>query len=213
VKPALRVLIVSVVLSAGFGVYALVAGDFGRTQGRILLSSLTVSAVSILSMACGVAWERRRLGAVPALGVLVAIAAGALLLLGIWGEGRGSVFWKTTACVAIGAVAAAHASLMSLASLDARFAWAKPAAYALAVALAGALMTAICAEADDEQVWRGIGVLSVLLSAMTITVPVLHRMSARAEETLFCPGCAAPLKVAGEPCGRCGARYSIEKLE
>ena len=55
--------------------------------------------------------------------------------------------------------------------------------------------------------------LSVLLAAMTITVLLLDRMSARGEEKLYCPACAEPLATPGEPCAKCGARFLIERVE
>jgi hypothetical protein len=211
---SLKILIVSVILSAAFGVYALVVGDFGETEVRILLSSLTVSATSILSMACGVAWERRRVGFVPPAGALLAILTGAATLVGIWGEIEDfDNYWKPVISVGIASIACAHVSLMGLARLEARFRWAQPTAYLLALLLAAGLIVMICTEEQDETAWRWIGVLSVLLSAMTIVVPVLHRMSAQEKTTLFCPGCGAPLPQPGEPCTKCGARYSIERLD
>ena len=111
------------------------------------------------------------------------------------------------------AIAFTHVSTMGLADLEPRFRWAQAVAYGLALCLAVALIVMICAESGDETAWRGIGVLSVLLSAMTITVPVLNRMSDRGEETLYCPGCAAPLAQRGEPCRKCGARFLIERVD
>lgn len=210
----LKILIASVAISAALGIYALLAGDFGETEVRILLSSLTVSATSILSMACGVTWERRRVGSVPPAGAFLAIVAGVLILIGIWAEIEDfDNFWKPVISVSIVATACAHASLMGLAELEPRFRWAQAAAYGLAFVVAVGLVIMICAESDDETAWRAIGVCSVLLSAMTITVPLLHRMSERGKATLYCPGCAAPLAQPGEPCAKCGARFSIERVE
>ncbi|MHC4931506.1 MAG: hypothetical protein ACYTGV_04875, partial [Planctomycetota bacterium] len=107
---ALRLLIVSVGISAILGIYALLVGDFGELEVRILLTSLSVSGASILSMACGVAWERDRLGFLPRAGVLLAVASCALTVVGIWAEINEEEFWKCVGSATIVAVALAHSS-------------------------------------------------------------------------------------------------------
>lgn len=213
---ALRILIASVAVAAVLGVYALVVGKFGEVEVRILLTSLTVSGTSILGMACGVAWERRRLPVLPQAGVVLALLACALTLAGIWGEFDEKEFWKSTATAAILAAACAHASLMSLAGLAPRFRWSLASAYFLALILALSVIVLMWMESEDELAWRGVGVLSVLLSAATIAVPVFHRMSRleggedRPGAARFCPACGRALEAAPDRCAHCGARFRVE---
>jgi hypothetical protein len=216
---ALRLLIVSVGISALLGIYALLAGDFGELEVRILLTSLSVSGASILSMACGVAWERGRLGYLPRAGVLLAIASCALVVVGIWAKISEEEFWKSVASASIVAVALGHSSLLSLARLEPRFSWSLPCAYVNAILLAAVLVIVIWTEADSEWLWRGVGVLTVLLSGVTILVPVFHRMGRTVDLLVpgaiqFCPSCGASVPT-GEreaSCGRCGASFRIEFL-
>ena len=53
----LYVLIASVVVSAAMGVFALLVGEFEETQGKLLVTSLSVSGAGIVAMACGFAWS------------------------------------------------------------------------------------------------------------------------------------------------------------
>jgi hypothetical protein len=216
---ALRLLIASVGISALLGIYTLLAGDFGELEVRILLTSLSVSGASILSMACGVAWERGRLGFLPRAGVLLAIASCSLVVVGIWAEISEEEFWNSVASAAIVATALAHSSLLSLARLEPRFSWSLPCAYVNAFLLAIVLVIVIWTEAESEWVWRGVGVLTVLLSAITILVPVFHRMGRAVDLSVpgvirFCPSCGAGVTAGESPasCERCGATCRIEFL-
>ena len=60
-RGALRVMLASVVVSALMGCYALLREDWGETEERLLLSTLSVFGTSMITLACGVAWERGRL--------------------------------------------------------------------------------------------------------------------------------------------------------
>jgi len=205
---SLRILIGAVAFSALLGVYALLAGEFGRIEARVLLTSLTVSATSILAMACGVAWERAALGRVPAVGTVLAVVTCLLTIVGIWADPRSVAYFKVTVSVCLAATACAHASLLALATGAPR--WSRLAGYGLACALAAAVALMVWLEADDELAWRWVGVLAVLLAAATIAVPVLHRTSgkeAQAPQSRFCPACGAE---AGSPCPNCGARFHVE---
>ena len=56
---SLRALIASVVLAALMGMVAILSGDFGELQARVLLTTLTIGVTSILGLACGEALARR----------------------------------------------------------------------------------------------------------------------------------------------------------
>ena len=105
---------------------------------------------------------------------------------------------------------------MSLAHLAPRFRWALVSAYLLALLLALSVIVLMWAESEEELAWRGVGVLSVLLSAATIAVPVFHRMSrlegaeARPGAARFCPACGRALAAAPDRCADCGARFRVE---
>jgi hypothetical protein len=211
---ALRVLIGSIAVSAVLGVWAILVGDFGEFEAKVLLTSLTVSGASILAMACGAAWERRSLVRAAAAGIGTAVVTGALILVGIWGEVGDDEFWRTTAMFSIVACACAHASLLSLAVLESRFRWVQWAAFGLDAALAGSLILFVWDAWTDESAERFIGVVSILLASATIAAPVLHRMSRLPAagvlaDALFCPSCGNGLQDSTQ-CLACGARFRVE---
>ena len=59
-KVALWFLIVSVAISAALGILAILTGNFGDFEMRIILTTLTISAASIGALVCGSAVGRPR---------------------------------------------------------------------------------------------------------------------------------------------------------
>lgn len=216
-QTALRVLIGSVVVSALLGVWALLGSDFGEFQGKVLLTSLCISGASILAMACAAAWDKGRWPFLPLTGMGLAVTGFGLLILMIWVEASDPETWKTVATLLIFATAAAHASLVGLARLKPRHAWLLPATWLTAGLLAALLTGAMWGEWENENVWRWVGVLSILLCAFTILVPVFQRVGQGdtphlAARIRFCPGCGKGLEApwGDVACGACGEGFRIE---
>jgi hypothetical protein len=221
-RVVVRVLLVSIALNAALAVYALLAGSFGATEGRILRTSLCVSGAVLLGLACQAARERGRLGPVPALGALAAAAGFGLVVVGIWAEPRGDGLWKAAGSVLVPAVAAAIVSLLSLPALAPRFRWTFTAAAVLAGVLAAMLVSTIWGEFESGWFSRWFGVVAVLLAAFAVAIPVLHRAGRREPRpepqagpearVSFCPSCGRPVSARAETetaCPACGAAFSV----
>lgn len=215
-RVALRILIGSVVASALLGIWALLSGDFGELERKVLLTSLCVSGASILAMACAAAWDKGPWPLIPRAGMGLAIGGFAVLIVLIWSETEAEEAWKSAASLLILATAAAHASLLGLARLKPRHAWLLPAAWLSATLLAALLIGSIWGEWDDDDVGRWIGVLSILLCAFTILVPMFQRVG-RTDEVAsnarvrFCPACGQALDApyGDVACNGCGAGFRI----
>ena len=224
-RAALYVLVGSISLNAGLGIYAIVVGQFGKLEAKILFTSLGVSGASMLALACAPALERHRLGPVPRWGIAASFAGFALLTAAVWNEFDLQPLVKAAGTLVVVAVASAHASLLSLAGLAPRFRWAFLAAVGLGFALAALGVSWIWGEWSSDLFGRSFGVVAVLLAAFTILVPVLHRASreelaALAAEEIssvqFCPSCGRPAAAGADgagTCARCGARFSVRFLD
>lgn len=218
-RTALRAFIGSIVVSALLGIWALVAGEFGQLAVKVLLSSLCISAGSLCAMGAALLESRgARLPSLPAIGLSCATVV--LLLVGIWGEVEGKNFWKMVLTLGSFAVASAHVSLLLLARLAPRFAWMRVATWSLTILLALYGTSLVWAEADGEGYGRILGVLSILVTAVTLATPVLHRLSqdvpvvgasGAGRVPMLCPSCGArcdqPLGDA--ECPRCGTRFRV----
>ncbi len=170
-------LIGSVAVSALFGILAILMGNFGDMEIRILLTSLTISATSLCGISCGASLEAKRAKILPIAGVALALVSAVLVIAGIWGVFSSQEYWKCTATVVIFAVACAHMSLLLLARLSERYRWSIWAAYGAIFGGAIVLSSMFWGDFDLEWVGRLFGVLAILASAFSITIPIFHRLS------------------------------------
>lgn len=183
-KLFLYLLTCSIALSALMGIWAIISGEFGDLQGKILLTTLTVVGTSILGLSCGAFLESPRsakLKAVPIAGITLAVACAATSFWLIWEfpDRSESGFFKVFFVSLIFAFSLAQLSLLSMARLAARFRWSLIAAYIVIFVLDSIISAIIVFElsGDDGLVLRLIGVLSVVAAALTVMIPIFHWLS------------------------------------
>lgn len=176
-------MICSIALSALMGIWAILSGD---VEYRVLGTTLTVVGTSILGLACGAFLEnpRSRKGAlivVPVLGIILSVLSALITVWMIWTETswRSEVIWKTLLISSIFAFSLAHLSLLSIAQLSRRFRWAIVTAYVVILALSSIISYILIFEprSEDTIVLRVIGVLGVIDAAITVMIPIFHRLS------------------------------------
>jgi hypothetical protein len=178
----LYTLIASIAFSALLGIWAILSGEFGEFQAKILGTTLTVVGTSLLGLACGAFLESPRsaekpLKTIPIAGIILAFVAAVNVLIMIWWQTDD--VWKIAAVSAIFAFSLAQLSLLSLANLSARFEWVTMAAYLVILSLAAINSILIIVEPHSESnfVMRLIGVLAVIDASITVVIPILHRLS------------------------------------
>jgi hypothetical protein len=210
----------SVTVNAALGIYAVLAPEFGETQGKILATSLCATGAALLALSCEPAWERRLLGPVPYLGAVLGTTGFGLTIAGIWAEPENEAFGQTTTSIMAVAVACALASLLALARLAPGHRWVLTLTLAL-LALGAALVAIAPWLGDDPAEWylRAMGVSLIALAAFTVSVPVLHWVDRRAVAVpasagaiRYCPYCGGTISgEAGTPllCGRCERAFTV----
>lgn len=179
----LYLLIGSVALSALIGIGVVLFGNFGEFETKVLLTTMTVTITSILGLACGAYLETGRGKMLPLAGIFLAVIACVLWVFLVWnGTVHEAFFAKTLLSLTLLAASCSHLSLISLARLDKRFRWSN---YVLQVAVW--ILTAILLvliwqnfKETSDLISRIIGVLSIVIAALTITTPVFHRLSSHA---------------------------------
>ena len=184
-KIFLNTLIASVALSAAIGIVVILAGSFGEFEVRVLMTTLTVTATSILGLACGACYEAGRGRRLPLAGIVLSVVSALALFLIIWNVlDDNETYIKTTITLVIGAIVASHLSLLRLARLDGRFAWTYTFAVVCDVLLAAIVLYLMWLEPEGESdlVFRTMGVLSILIAAVTVVTPVFHRLSTGEDE-------------------------------
>jgi hypothetical protein len=210
----------SVTVNALLGIYAVLAPEFGETQGKILGTSLCVTGAALLALACEPAWERRLLGPVPYLGAALGALGFGLAVAGIWAQPESEVFGRTTTSVMAVAVACTLASLVALARLAPAHRWVLTLTLGL-LALGAGLVAIVPWLGDEPAEWylRAMGVALIALAAFTVSVPVLHWVDRRAVAVTeaagairYCPYCgSATSGEAGTPlsCSRCAREFTV----
>jgi len=183
-KIFLYLLTCSIALSALMGIWAIISGEFGDLQGKVLLTTLTVVGTSVLGLACGAFLESPRnlkLKAVPIAGIIIAVLCAVTSFWLIWGfSDRGdNGFLKLFFVSLIFAFSLAQLSLLSMARLAGRFRWSLITAYIVIFVLDSIVSAIIIFEltGDDGLVLRLIGILSVVAASLTVMIPIFHWLS------------------------------------
>lgn len=114
-KTFLYTLIGSIALSALMGIWAILSGEFGEFQAKILGTTLTVVGTSLLGLACGAFLESPQsqemsLKIIPISGIVLAFVAAITVLLMIWGQFDN--IWKLASISGIFAFTLAQLSLL-----------------------------------------------------------------------------------------------------
>jgi len=224
-RVGLGIFFVSIAVNAALGIYAVLAPDFGETQGKILGTSLCVTGAVVLALACEPAWERKLLGPLPPVGAVLGGVGFTLAVIGIWTEPESEFWGKTMGTIFVVAAACAVASLLALARLAPRHAWVFTVTLAL-LGLGAAMISFLLWLGDDpaDEYLRAFGVVMIVLAAFTVTVPVLHWVDraaidaagAKTGAVRFCPYCGRELAGVVEAdlrCARCGRGFTITSAE
>lgn len=179
-KGFLILLIGSVAVSALIGIGVLLLGNFGRIEVRVLMSTMVITIVSVLGLACGAYIEIRGGRGLPYAGILFSVIAGLMSFFIIWNVlDEDEIFIKIFLTVTLLAAACSHLSLLALARLDRRFSWTRISAVICVALLCAILLFILWFEPTGESdlIYRILGVLGILLAAITVVTPVLHKLS------------------------------------
>lgn len=182
-KGAIYGIIVSFSLAAIVGIIALLSGDFGETQGKIILTTLLMGATSITAL-CHLAIADRAMRVVGFVGLAasgVALVTGLVLIWRDWNDSTQEDWFRTFIIAGIIAVSFAHANLLLLLAGRRRLVIRIGLMVTLAM-IAGVAIMLILVVASNGDIpgfenegwyWRLFGVLGILDVLGTVVVPVL----------------------------------------
>ena len=176
-KAFLYALIGSVVLGALLGIMAILSGRFGWLEVRVLLTTAAIAVASICGLACGAYLSTGRGRILPLAGIALTLLAAGMVIGGIWHTTFSDGYWQTAASASVFAVACAHLSLLSMARLADWFRWSLTAAYVVILGVAGLIVLMILREQHGTGMMELLGVAAIVDAAITIVIPILHRLS------------------------------------
>lgn len=180
--------VVSLVITAIIGIYTIVSGEFGETQGKVMLTTLSVAAFSVLSL-CHLAVFGRDVKIVGWIGIAtsgIALVLSAFLIWWSWADYMYQPsdlymnLTKSFAITALVAVSLAHANLMLLLR-SAPLRWIRIAldvALVLIAIVPTLVIPIILTDGNFPPVsfqdvyWRFFGVVLILDALATIALPV-----------------------------------------
>lgn len=175
-RAAVIVIIVSLSATALIGIVTLITGAYGELQGKIMLTTLTIGATSVVAL-CDLAVLGKRIRLVGIAGLLAAAVTLVTTLILIWGVDSSDVVVKAFGLAAIAAASIAHANLLLLLS-ERRRAVVRGGLWAT-VSLIALLLVLLCISIlSDGEVWGGVyaklvGTVAILDVLGTIVVPVV----------------------------------------
>lgn len=218
---ALRVLLVSVAIASLFGIFGILADGLERTALHVWLTSIAVSAASLLALAQISAWELPQARAISRGGLAMTTISLAVWIAAIWIEPRADDFWKVAGSLLLCAVASAHACVLWLARLPPRATALRTAALACDVLIVVLMLAAMWSEFHDDGAGQVLAILCVIESGLTVAA-IAIAAAARAtplagdvSEVCFCVRCGKTLWVpAGDVrCRHCDATFFVELRE
>jgi hypothetical protein len=154
--------------AAALAIGILLFGDFGGTEGRILITTILLAVFGALAVPAAVLWDQRRLPLLAASCTSLAAAGAAANIVGVWADSDSETFGKVSATI----VFALLPTVVTAARPRHRL---FPASVALAY-LAAALATgAMWAETENETYLRVLGAVLVLAVLLVALQPLLLR--------------------------------------
>jgi hypothetical protein len=171
-------------LAALVAIGILLFGNFGETEGKILLTVVAIAGYSLLGLAATTALGRGP-GWLGPLGVGVS-AVGFILFVGlIWIAPEGSLLGRLMGTFLILAVAIAHAALLLLLTRRTSggpVGTVRRATLAASAVLTGMIVVPILTEWEPSGIYvRLLGTIAVLAALGTLLVPILWKLTAGAD--------------------------------
>lgn len=176
-KPLLYALIASVILGALLGIVLVLRNQWGWLEVRVMLTTVIIAVASVCGLSCDLSRTPRGLNLLPKSGLALTAITSLLMLAGIWFEINSEAFWKTTAVATSLGVATVHVSLLSIAKLAGRFRWVYFVGCQVIFGLAILIASVIVFEINSEGLWRFIAAHSIVVAAISMVIPILHRIS------------------------------------
>lgn len=175
-RRALQIAIGFLVLTAMVAIVSVFMPDFGHLYAKILATCFTISIACLCMIASTAFIEQRQQVAIGSAGILLSLVAAGLIIIGLWAEFRFDWYWKTSACLAVCAVASAHCFLLLIPQLARRQQWLRWTASLSIGLLTLQILITICFQLRTNLYQQLLGVVSILVGLQTVLIPIFMKM-------------------------------------
>lgn len=180
-KTFLISMIISLIVSALIGIIIFLFGDFGETEAKILITTLTIGGYSLTGLCCSTLYEKKRAISLAFSGIAVSIIGFLYTVLAIW-EIIDLNSWdgfKPLLIFIILAFSIAHSCLLLLIRSEKPIIKNSLFATIGFIGIVALMLILLVFEAIDEPgefYFRLLGVFAILDVLGTIVVPILNKV-------------------------------------
>ena len=220
-KTLLKLFLASVAINASLGIWTLLLGEFGETQGKVLTTSFFVSAAMLAILVNAVPLKKRILWPLPSVSAASAAAGFLLFVVVIWAEVESDWLPKLAVSSLVVGAGGTLIGLLQLLTARSILGTIRLVAALVIFLLCATTIVALWSETDSDWVFRLIGVEGVLTAALTLALPIASRlrptMPGLSPEGVirFCPSCGQALpedSLFADPlitCTACGLGFAV----
>ena len=217
----LNVFLVSIAINAALGIWALLVGDFGQTQGKILTTSFLVSATMVGLLVNAAPVRERVFWPLPVIASATSTIGFAILIVAVWVEPDSDTWGRLLVSSLTIAGGATLAGLLGLLQLQHRHHIVRQATVIAVGVLCVTVVAVLWAEPESGWWARVIGIQSVIVAALTLALPAISRFLPPEEvvppgeiAVRHCPACTSavtPLADGDDAfvCTECGLRFRV----
>jgi hypothetical protein len=174
-------MIISLSISALIGIVIFLFGDFGDTEARLLMTTLSVGGYSLTGLCCSVLYEQRRFTAFAIGGMAVSVIGFVYTILAIWEviDLDTQMTAETLSTLIILAFSTAHASLLMQIRSEKGIVNGSLAATLVFIAIVAFMLIYLVLNGfgdAGEFFYRLLGVFAILDVLGTIVTPILKKV-------------------------------------
>ncbi len=180
-KTFLSMMIISLSISALIGIFIFLLGDFGETEFRLLMTTLTIGGYSLTGLCCSVLYEKRKFTPLALSGMVVSIIGFLYTVLVIWEAIDFGNYFTLKALIILIVLAAstAHSCLLLLIKSEKSLVNSALSATIIFVSIVALMLIILVLNKFDgvgEFYFRLLGVFAILDVLGTIVTPILNKV-------------------------------------
>ena len=179
-KIFLITMIISLSISALIGVFVFLFGDFGETEFRLLMTTLTIGGYSLTGLCCSVLYEKRKLAPLALFGIVISVIGFIYTILLIWEfiDFWDEDSWKALIIFLVLAFSTAHSCLLLLIKSNKSLVNIALSATLIFISIVALMLIIMVLNEFDlgEFSFRLLGVFAILDVLGTIITPILNKV-------------------------------------
>ena len=173
-------MVISLSISALIGIFVFLLGDFGETDFKLLMTTLTIGGYSLTGLCCSVLYEKRKFTSLALSGMAISVIGFLYTVLVIWEaiDLYNDLTWRVVAILIVLAASTAHSCLLLLLKSKKTLVNSALSATIIFISIVALMLTILVLnELDvDDFYYRLLGIFAILDVLGTIVTPILNKV-------------------------------------